>query len=155
MGTKEAAFLLGISRQRLLVLLAEGRVKGACKEGRFWKIPTFRGGMPVIFPGKRGPKGIWCQRKRTKATMIHVNQMHIKGNTNKPPEQLIPVVSVKQGERNDYGYELEIQGPCHIVYRPYEPAACGAHLWINTFSPVQFIDTQFNPLTARRPYKDI
>ncbi|NET14537.1 MAG: hypothetical protein F6K08_17760, partial [Okeania sp. SIO1H6] len=27
MGTREASFLLGISRQRLLVLLAQGRVK--------------------------------------------------------------------------------------------------------------------------------
>ena len=31
MGTKQASFLLGISRQRLLVLLAQGRVKGAEK----------------------------------------------------------------------------------------------------------------------------
>ncbi|WP_275670406.1 hypothetical protein [Okeania hirsuta] len=38
MGTREASFLLGISRQRLLVLLAQGRVKGADKNGRFWNL---------------------------------------------------------------------------------------------------------------------
>ena len=32
MGTKQASILLGISRQRLLVLLAQGRVKGAEKK---------------------------------------------------------------------------------------------------------------------------
>lgn len=155
MGTKKAAFLLGISRQRLLVLLAKGRVKGACKEGRFWKIPAFGDGMPVIFPGRRGPEGIWCKQQRSKPTMIHVNQMKIKSNIGKPPEKLKPVVVVKQGDRNDYGYELDIEGPCRIVYRPYEPADCGAHLWIDTYSPVQFTDSQFNPVKARRDYKYI
>ena len=59
MGTKEASFLLGISRQRLLVLLAQGRVKGADKKGRFWEIPASKNGMPKIIPARRGPKGIW------------------------------------------------------------------------------------------------
>ncbi|NEQ40253.1 MAG: hypothetical protein F6K40_30010, partial [Okeania sp. SIO3I5] len=58
---------------------------------------------------------------------------------------------------NDYGYDLYISGPCHIVYRPYNPAKCGAHVWINTFDPVQFVDTQFSldPATARQAYKHI
>ena len=57
MGTKQASFLLGISRQRLLVLLAQGRVKGAEKKGRFWEIRTSSNGMPIIIPARRGPKG--------------------------------------------------------------------------------------------------
>ena len=40
MGTRVASFLLGISRQRLLILLAQGRVKGAEKKGRIWEIPV-------------------------------------------------------------------------------------------------------------------
>ncbi len=155
MGTREASFLLGISRQRLLVLLAQGRVKGASKNGRFWEIPVSRSGMPVIFPGRRGPKSIWRKQKSTIPKMIHVNQSKIKGNIGKPPEKLEPVLSVKDGDRNDYGYDLYIPGPCQIVYRPYNPADCGAHLWINTYHPVEFIDTQFLPATARQPCKQM
>ncbi|NES71321.1 MAG: hypothetical protein F6K24_42000, partial [Okeania sp. SIO2D1] len=63
MGTRVASFLLGISRQRLLVLLAQGRVKGAEKKGRFWEIPVSDSGMPVIIPARRGPKGMWRKRE--------------------------------------------------------------------------------------------
>ena len=157
MGTKEASFLLGISRQRLLILLAQGRVKGAEKKGRIWEIPVNSSGMPVIIPARRGPKGIWHKQEPTKPKMIHVNQSKIKSNKRKPPEKLEPVISVKDGKRNDYGYDLYIPGPCLIVYRPYEPAKCGAHLWINTYHCVEFVDTQFNlnPATARQRSKQI
>ncbi|NEO54918.1 MAG: helix-turn-helix domain-containing protein [Okeania sp. SIO3B5] len=160
MGTREAAYLLGISGQRLRVLLAQGRVKGAYKKNGFWKIPIYGSKdedneMPVIFPGSRGPKGVWCKTKRSKPTMIHVNQHIIKQNTKKSLPKLKPVVSLKQGDLNYYGYQLEIQGPCRIVYRPHDPTSCGAHLWIDTYSPVQFVDTKFNPVSARRAYKYI
>ena len=155
MGTRVASFLLGISRQRLLVLLAQGRVKGAEKNGRFWEIPVNSSGMPVIIPARRGPKGIWHKQKSIKPKMIHVNQSKIKANIGKPPEQLEPILSVKDGKRNDYGYELYIPGPCQIVYQPYKPARCGAHLWINTYNSVEFIDTQFSPATARQPSRQI
>ena len=155
MGTREASFLLGISRQRLLVLLAQGRVKDAQKNGRFWEIPVSESGMPVIIPARRGPKGIWHKEKPTEPIMIHVNQSKIKGNKGKPPEKLKPVLSVKDGKRNDYGYELYIPGPCQIVYEPYKPAKCGAHLWINTYEPVEFIHNEFNQDPARQPSKQI
>ncbi|MEB3340377.1 hypothetical protein [Okeania sp.] len=155
MGTKEASLLLGFSRKRLLDLLAEGRVKGAYKNGRFWEIPVYEDEMPIIIPGRRGPKGKWRTKKSTKPTMIHVNQSKIKGNIGKPPAKLEPVLSVKDGDRNDYGYQLNITGPCQIIYRPYKPTACGARLWINTYERVEFIDTQFNPVTARQPSKKI
>ncbi|NEQ39812.1 MAG: hypothetical protein F6K40_27605 [Okeania sp. SIO3I5] len=155
MGTREASLLLGISRQRLLVLLAQGRVKDADKNGRFWEIPVSENGMPVIIPARRGPKGIWHKEKPKEPKMIHVNQSKIKGNKGKPPEKLKPVLSVKDGDRNDYGYELYIPGPCQIVYEPYKPAKCGAHLWINTYEPVQFIHNEFNQDPARQPSKQI
>ena len=157
-GTTEAAYLLGISGQRLRILLAQGRVKGAYKENGFWKIPIYGPEdreMPVISPGTRGPKGVWCKRRRTKPTMIHVNQHIIQRNANNPLKDIKPVVSVKQTNHNNYGYQLEIKGPCRIVYRPHNPAGCGAHLWIDTFSPVQFVDTNFNPVSANRAYKYI
>ncbi|MGD1717299.1 hypothetical protein [Dapis sp. BLCC M172] len=155
MRTREASILLGISRQRLLVLLAQGRVKDAEKNGRFWEIPVSENGMPVIIPARRGPKGIWNKEKPTEPKMIHVNQNKIKGNFGKPPEKLEPVLSVKEGKRNDYGYELYIPGPCQIVYEPYNPAPCGAHLWINTYNSVEFIHTEFSSDPARQPSRQI
>ena len=157
-GTTEAAYLLGISAQRLRVLLAQDRVKNAYKENGFWQIPAYgcKGSeMPIISPGRRGPKGNWCKEKRTKPTMIHVNQHIIKENANNPLKHIKPVISVKHTNRNDYGYQLEIKGPCRIVYNPHEPAQCGAHLWIDTFSRVQFVDTNFNPTSACRAYSYI
>ena len=157
-GTTEAAHLLGISAQRLRVLLAQGRVKDADKKNGFWQIPAYgRKGyeMPIIFPGRRGPQGNWCKEKRSKPTMIHVNQHIIKENANNPLKDIKPVVSVKQTKRNDYGYQLEIKGPCRIVYSPHDPAECGAHLWIDTFSRVQFVDINFKPISACRAYRYI
>ena len=157
-GTTEAAYLLGISGQRLRVLLAQGRVKNAEKKNGFWQIPAYgRQGseMPIIFPGRRGPKGNWCKEKRADPTMIHVNQHIIKANAKTPLKKLKPVVSVKDTNRNDYGFQLEIKGPCRIVYQPHDPAKCGAHLWIDTFSRVQFVDINFNPISACRAYKYI
>ena len=160
-GTREAAFLLGICCQRVRVLLSQGRIKGAYKHKGFWRIPIY-GKMPIVIPGTRGPKGVWCQRLRTKPTKIHVNQHKIKANSTRikyephmNPEELIPVISLKQGKRNDMGYQMVIDGPCRIVYQPYQPLDCGAHVWIETFHPVRFVDTQFKPFTARRAYQYI
>ncbi|NEP91338.1 MAG: helix-turn-helix domain-containing protein [Okeania sp. SIO2C2] len=137
MGTREAAFLLGICCQRVRVLLAQGRIKGAYKHKGFWRIPLYNR-MPVVIPGKRGPQGVWCKGLRQAPTRIHVNQRKIKANSkrinNDPlmsPEQLAPVITMKQNN----------------------PLSCGARLWIETYSPVQFVDTKFNPSTARRPYR--
>ncbi|MDY7006442.1 MAG: hypothetical protein SWX82_21610 [Cyanobacteriota bacterium] len=160
-GTREAAFLLGICCQRVRVLLSQNRIKGAYKHNGFWRIPLY-GKMPVVIPGSRGPKGVWCHKKRENPTIIHVNQHIIKANIDiikeNPQvsiEDLIPVVSLKQTNHNDMGHQMEIHGPCRIVYRPLEPLRCGAHLWIETYHPVQFVDTQFKPVTARQPYKNI
>ncbi|MGB3512697.1 MAG: hypothetical protein WBA93_26465 [Microcoleaceae cyanobacterium] len=158
-GTREVAFLLGICCQRVRVLLSQGRIKGAYKHKGFWQIPLYNK-MPVVIPGKRGPRGVWCKGLRQAPTRIHVNQRKIKANgkriKNDPlmtPEQLMPVITMKEGDRNDLGYQMEIHGMCRIVYKPYNPLPCGAHLWIETYSPVQFVDTKFNPSIARRPYK--
>lgn len=163
-GTREAAFLLGICCQRVRALLAQDRIKGAYKDKKgFWQIPVYgKRQMPIVIAGKRGPKGFWCHYKRKLPTKIHVNQHFIKANGKRikedpemTPDQLIPVITLKQTNRNDMGYQMEIHGPCRIVYKPYEPLPCGAHLWIETYKPVQFVDTQFNPCTARRAYEDI
>ncbi|MBS9769617.1 MAG: hypothetical protein MK289_23320 [Trichodesmium sp. ALOHA_ZT_67] len=160
-GTREAAFLLGICCQRVRALLSQGRIKDAYKDNGLWQIPLY-GKMPIVIPGKRGPKGVWCHHKRKHPTKIHVNQHFIKVNAKRinedplmTPDQLIPVITLKQTNRNDMGYQMVLDGQCRIVYKPYEPLPCGAHLWIETYKPVQFVDTRFKPRSARRPYKDI
>lgn len=57
-GTVEAAYLLGISCQRVRQLLKAGRIVGALKVGRFWQIPLFDG-MPKVEKMERGTKGTW------------------------------------------------------------------------------------------------
>ena len=65
--------------------------------------------------------------------IIHVNQHKIRSNhTHK-----------KKGEgynktysQNDYCHEVEIEGPCKVIYRPDDPLPCGARVWIETVDKV-------------------
>ena len=66
---------------------------------------------------------------------IHVNQHNIKRNI-KNPEYELPVITIKTYKSNDYAYEVCIDGPSKIVYRPDKPLSCGAKVWIETDSDV-------------------
>jgi len=68
---------------------------------------------------------------------IHVNQHVIKANTKHNKND--PVLTVKTYKSNDYGHEVEIDGPCKVVYRPNKPLSCGARVWIETKSEVKII----------------
>lgn len=70
-----------------------------------------------------------------KLNIIHINRQIIDRNrkqgTNDPP------IIVRQGrKRIGNGYEVNINGPCKIVYRPDAPLDCGARIWIETESEV-------------------
>jgi hypothetical protein len=65
---------------------------------------------------------------------IHVNQHKIKSNFKHNKNE--PVLTVKTYKSNNYGHEIEIDGPCKIVYRPNKPLSCGARVWIETKSEV-------------------
>ena len=137
-STKEVANILGVSQIRVRQLLAQNRIKGASKEGKFWRIPLTKG-KPIITKGTRGPKPKWLNRRRRKKvkTIVHVNRTRIlsnrKHNLNKP------VISVKKGKSNKYGKEIAIEGEAMVVYRPDCPLDCGAVLWIETYSQVKII----------------
>lgn len=133
-GTTEAAEISNISTSRMRYLVAQGRVKGAYKVGRFWIIPLFNG-MPIISRGSRGPKAKWCRRIPAK-TKIHVNKHKILENKNQNQEDLVPVLTVKRYDSNIYGYSVKVNGPCEVVYRPEKPLDCGAVVWIETYSQV-------------------
>lgn len=67
-------------------------------------------------------------------TIIHVNQHIIKANKGK--ETPDPVLTCKTYKSNTYAYEVIINGPCKIVYRPDKPLSCGAKVWIETEAEV-------------------
>ncbi len=134
-GTTETAKILNISTGRLRILLIAGRVEGAYKTGRMWLIPLFNG-KPIIKKGKRGPAPRWSNPRKPAKTIIHVNTQRIKQNQKDPHKQ--PVITVKKGNSNQYGYEAEIPGGCRVVYRPDSPV-CGARVWIESFYQVKVI----------------
>ena len=67
-------------------------------------------------------------------TIVHVNQHVIKSN--RKHNKIDPVLTVKTYKDNRYAHEVEIDGPCKIIYRPDKPLSCGAHVWIETESTV-------------------
>lgn len=68
-------------------------------------------------------------------TVIHVNQHIIKSNRKNKENK--PVLTVKTYKSNDYAHEVEIDGPCKIVYSPNKPLSCGAHVWLITEANVK------------------
>lgn len=124
-GTEEAAKLLRVCTQRVRQLLKEGRIKGAKKVGRFWKIPLF-GNKPEVKKGSRGPKANWTKRTRA-ATIIHVNQLRIRSNRKNGTNE--PVVRVQRGSKAVHYHEVEIEGRCKVIYRK-KPLGCGASVWL-------------------------
>ncbi|MEO1341954.1 MAG: DNA-binding protein [Cyanobacteria bacterium J06635_13] len=127
-GTTETAKILNISTGRLRILLIAGRVEGAYKTGRTWLIPLFNG-KPIIKRGTRGLTPRWRNPQKPAKTVVHVNTQRIKQNQKGKEQQ--PVITVKKGNTNQYGYEVEIPGGCRIVYRPDRPM-CGAKVWIES-----------------------
>lgn len=70
-------------------------------------------------------------------TIIHVNQHVIKRNSKTDERE--PTLTVKQGRKNTYAHEVAILGPSRIVYSPDKPLSCGAKVWIETESEIEFI----------------
>lgn len=135
-GTTAAAKILNISTSRLRFLLIENRVEGAYKTGKMWLIPLFNG-KPIIIKGKRGPAPRWRNPKKPAKTIVHVNTQKIRHNQKHQQQQ--PVISVKKGNSNQYGHEVEILGGCRVVYRPDNPL-CGARVWIESLYEVKLLN---------------
>ncbi len=67
-------------------------------------------------------------------TIVHVNQHNIKANRKDGGNR--PVITAKTYKSNEYGHEVDIDGPCKIVYRKSKPLSCGAQVWIETEADV-------------------
>ena len=131
-GTTQAAKILKISTARLRVLLIAKRVQGAYKTGKMWLIPLFNG-KPIIKRGTRGPAPGWRNPRKPAKTIVHVNSQKIIHN--QKHQQQEPVITVKKGNTNLYGHEVEILGGCRVVYNPDRPR-CGARVWIESLYEV-------------------
>lgn len=70
-------------------------------------------------------------------TRIHVNQHVIKSNRKTGAND--PTLTVKDYKQNRRAHEVIIHGPSRVVYRPENPLSCGAHVWIETESPVDVL----------------
>jgi hypothetical protein len=134
-STTETAIYLGISNARVRQLLAQGRIRGACKIGKYWMIPLFDG-KPSIQQGHRGPKPRWISTRAKAKTKIYINRPKLAQNHNQGTFH--PVISVNRANRNLSGHEVAINGPCRIVYQPEKER--NPRIWIETFSEVQVIN---------------
>lgn len=67
-------------------------------------------------------------------TIVHVNQHVIRSNLKTGNTD--PVLTVKTYKENNYAHEVEIKGPCRVIYSPNKPLSCGARVWIETESEV-------------------
>ena len=72
-------------------------------------------------------------------TYIHVNQHKIRANKKHGTNE--PVITVKQGKKNTYCHQVNIDGPSSIVYGGNDKPilSCGARVVIETESPVTVI----------------
>lgn len=75
-------------------------------------------------------------------TRIHVNQHVIKAN--KKDGKSDPVLTAKTSKGNTYAKHLRILGSrgeivAEVIYSPDKPLDCGAHVWIETFFPVEVV----------------
>ena len=67
--------------------------------------------------------------------IIHINKNIIQQNAKHGRKE--PVCRVQEGKKTRYAMEVEIKGPSRLVYRPDDPLACGAKLWIETWADVE------------------
>jgi hypothetical protein len=128
-GTQEAATLLGISPRRLRCLLQENRVYGAYKVGRIWLMPLVNG-LPKIETRDRGVKSTWKKAKPPAKTQVNIHRkLFGKKDSN---GDLVPVITVKRGDKNTYCHRVLIPGPCEVVY-DYDHPRHRARAWIETY----------------------
>ena len=74
---------------------------------------------------------------------IHINQHVIKRNAKTGERK--PVITVKTYKENIYGHEVDIKGPCRVVYSPDKPLSCGAKVWIETESDIMVMINDVRP----------
>lgn len=70
-------------------------------------------------------------------SIIHVNRTHIAMNAKDGGNR--PIYTIKQGNKTRYAREVQIEGPCKMVYDGRQ-LRCGARAWIETEAALVLID---------------
>ncbi|MGL5805982.1 MAG: helix-turn-helix domain-containing protein [Xenococcaceae cyanobacterium] len=143
-NTTQAASLLGVSSTRVRMLLKQNRIVGAYKIGKFWVIPL-TDGLPIVSKGTRGPSTSFKSARKSAKSIIHINRQKVARNHQQSKDE--PVITVKCGNTNTYGHEVEINGPCRIVYSQ-DRTLFGARVWIETFSRVEVFCKNVMPILS-------
>lgn len=76
---------------------------------------------------------------------IHVNQINIKGNLKTRrtgrDQELLPVITIKEGKTNRYCNAVAILGPSKVIYGHDKPLlACGARVVIETDAEIEMLE---------------
>jgi len=76
---------------------------------------------------------------------IHVNQGNIKGNLKTRrtgrEQDLLPVITIKEGKTNTYCNAVAILGPSKVIYGHDKTLlACGARVVIETAAEIEIIE---------------
>jgi hypothetical protein len=71
-------------------------------------------------------------------TRIYINQHKIKNNDERISKE--PVITIKTYKSNIECYQVNIKGPCRVIYSPDKPLSCGTKIWIETESEVECYD---------------
>ena len=76
---------------------------------------------------------------RKRKTYIHVNKHVIRSN--KKNNENEPVITVKQGSKNTYCHEVQVNGPSKVIYGGNEKPllSCGARVVIETEASVDIL----------------
>ncbi len=77
--------------------------------------------------------------KKNKKTYIHVNQHVIRSNKKHGKDD--PVITIKQGSKNTYCHEVQINGPSKMIYGGNDKPilSCGARVVIETESDIDIL----------------
>ncbi|MGK7897454.1 MAG: hypothetical protein AB4372_28495 [Xenococcus sp. (in: cyanobacteria)] len=102
------------------------------KEGK--EVQLRLGERSLAPDGDAGSHRRWRNPRKPAKTIVHVNTHKIKDNQKRKQKE--PVITVKKGNSNVYGYEVEIPGGCRVVYRP--ESRC-AKVWIESLYDVRVI----------------
>mgnify|MGYP001187263252 CR=1 FL=1 len=72
-------------------------------------------------------------------TYIHVNQHVIRSN--KKHDKNDPVITIKQGSKNTYCHEVQINGPSKMIYGGNDKPilSCGARVVIETEASIDIL----------------
>lgn len=80
-------------------------------------------------------------------SIIHVNRQHLAMNAKDDGDR--QVYTIKQGSKTRYAQEVEINGPCRLVYNKNQ-LKCGARAWIETDAPITLInESSFNEIRTQ------